>query len=187
MEEKYIKIQLPEELSPWSGRKVILSHGQHNTVMVMTEEYFSEVQEGLKKLLPAIPSINEFMSASTGNSEITNRGALFIPDYFEQHFSKNDDDIEAYEISDRFIILTRDPDVLNEDFIKTLKEKESKYSKKITILGEEFTRRGIPHVAKMIDFNREDWEARIMSIAKAWHQGEISPAVISLELDLAHG
>jgi hypothetical protein len=152
--------------------------------MIMTEEYFSDVQ---KKLSSIIPSINEFMSASTVNSDITHHGALFLPDYLEQHLSKNEDEIEIHEISTRLLILSRDSDILNEDFIKTLKETESKYSKTITILGEEFERKHIPHVAEMIDFGRKDWESRIMSIAKAWHQGEIVPAVISLELDLAHG
>ena len=58
---------------------------------------------------------------------------------------------------------------------------------KITILGEEFSRKHIPNVSRMIDTHRENAERQIQSIADAWHEGSIIGAVQAFESDLAHG
>lgn len=58
---------------------------------------------------------------------------------------------------------------------------------KITILGEIFNRKHIPHVARMFDTSKDNAEAQIRSIADAWHEGSVVSAVQALESDLAHG
>lgn len=56
-----------------------------------------------------------------------------------------------------------------------------------TILGQSFLTMDIPHVARMVDTSRANAEAQIQSLADAWHEGDISSAVLALESDLAHG
>jgi len=58
---------------------------------------------------------------------------------------------------------------------------------KVTILGKEFKRDSIPHVARMLDTSRENAERQIQGIADAWHEGSVVSAVQALESDLAHG
>lgn len=55
----------------------------------------------------------------------------------------------------------------------------------ITVLGEEFSRQNIPHVARMWDIDRVSAESRIQSVANAWHNGSIVGAVQALESDLS--
>ena len=58
---------------------------------------------------------------------------------------------------------------------------------KITILGEEFERDAIPHVARMFDTSPEHATKTISSLAYLWHEGNVVSAVQALESDLATG
>ena len=59
--------------------------------------------------------------------------------------------------------------------------------KEVLILGESFDRELFPKLAEMMDRSPAETEAQVQSVADAWHEGSIVPAVMALESDLAHG
>lgn len=190
IEEKFVKIQLQNELNGWSGREVFLSHGPNNTVLVMNKGYFSDLQVRMEELSQKllIPTMKELVLESTANSDITSRGALYLPDYLDEHLSKaSEDDTEVYEISDRLLVLFKNQEVLRKEFIETLKNSEKEAMRKITILGKTYSREDIPNIAQMFDVSKENAERQIQSIADAWHEGNTPSAIHAFESDLAHG
>lgn len=62
-----------------------------------------------------------------------------------------------------------------------------KKKKSIMFLGEKLDPKYYPVLYKWAKENPETLESQLKSIAKAWHEGSIRSAMVSLESDLEHG
>lgn len=59
--------------------------------------------------------------------------------------------------------------------------------KSIKILGEMIDSENMPILYNWAKSNPETLEKQLKSIANAWHEGNISSAMIAFEMDLEHG
>lgn len=58
---------------------------------------------------------------------------------------------------------------------------------KIKILGETIDPDNMPILYQKALTNPEELERQLKSIAKAWHEGDVRSAMLTLESDLEHG